>query len=361
MIPTIPISLIHYLQLPNHEEACQLLSNGLINQTWICKTPLYESPVVLQQINQHVFKKPLEVVHNHRLIYETWQQQESNYSFKIAAPLPFPDHTFIFFDEMGQAWRMQELIADTVSITKPTHLNQLFEAARCFGEFARMTQKINSQALFSTLDNFHNLRYRYEQFQTSKTTGNTDRINQGASLISQLENRIKYVSQFDIITQSTLQFPERIRHHDAKIANLLFNKSSHKVAAILDLDTTMPGYFFSDLGDMIRSMAGKTDENHTTLQDIGIDEVAYDTIIKGYQSSLENHSTPEENTWIHWSGIWIIYMQCLRFITDYFSNDQYYRIEYPQQNWDRAWNQFYLLKALEKHLYQKFNFDPLNT
>ena len=36
----------------------------------------------------------------------------------------------------------------------------------------------------------------------------------------------------------------------------------------IDLDTVMPGYFFSDLGDMIRSMACINDENSKGLEAI---------------------------------------------------------------------------------------------
>ena len=46
--------------------------------------------------------------------------------------------------------------------------------------------------------------------------------------------------------------------------------------------------------------------------------------------------------------------------TDYFLNDQYYRIEYPLHNLDRAWNQYQLLVALEQHLKRKFDFEPEN-
>lgn len=356
MNPTIPIPLLNCLQLENQEETCQLLPNGLINQTWLCKSPLYPFPVVLQQINTHVFKKPLELIHNHQIIYKTWLAQQTALSFKIAAPLPFSDTGFLHHDQLGQAWRIQEFIEHAVNITKPPTTAQLYEAARCFGEFGKMTQVINNHSLFPTLENFHNLRHRYQQFQTAIATGNNVRIQEAAVLVKHLENRVNYVKQFDAIVGSPLHFPIRIRHHDAKTANLLFTKSSNNVAAILDLDTTMPGYYFSDLGDMIRSMAGKTDENHTAWEDIAIDADAYTALIDGYQSSMEKYATAKENAWIHWSGIWIIYMQCLRFITDYFLNDTYYKTAHARQNWDRAWNQYYLLKALEEHLRQKINF-----
>ncbi|MBM3158866.1 MAG: phosphotransferase [Bacteroidetes bacterium] len=356
MNPAIPISLLRSLQITNQKEACQLLPNGLINQTWFCKSPLYPSPIVLQQINTDVFKNPLAVINNHRVIHETWLANHATHSFKIAAPLPFPDNKMLYLDSIGSTWRLQEFIDNTYSLTKPSTSTQLYNAASCFGEFGKIMQAINCQALSQTLENFHNLRYRYQQFQTALATGNTIRIQEAAILVKHLKNRISYVEKFDSITGSPQDFPLRIRHHDAKTANLLFEKSSNKIAAILDLDTTMPGYFFSDLGDMIRSMAGKTDENHTNWEEIVIDEDAYNAILNGYQSAMENYATKSENAFIHWSGVWIIYMQCLRFITDYFLDDTYYKIAYARQNWDRAWNQFYLLTALEEHLQNKFNF-----
>ncbi|MBM3412466.1 MAG: aminoglycoside phosphotransferase family protein [Bacteroidetes bacterium] len=361
MNATIPIPLLNCLQVKKQEESCQLIPGGLINQTWLCKTPLYPFPVVLQQINTHIFKKPLELIHNHRIIYETWLNQQKTLTFKIAAPLPFSNSDYLYHDQLGQAWRIQEFIEHVGSITKTPTSAQLYEVARCFGEFGNMAQLINKHSLYPTLENFHNLRHRYQQFQTAITTGNKVRIHEAAELIKQLTHRVNYVKQFDAIVDSPVHFPLRVRHHDAKTANLLFSTSTNRVAAILDLDTTMPGYYFSDLGDMIRSMAGKTNEDHTTWEDIAIDADAYAALLDGYQSSMEKYATAKENAWIHWSGIWIIYMQCLRFITDYFMNDCYYKTAYARQNWDRAWNQYYLLKALEEHLQQKISLTlPLN-
>ena len=43
----------------------------------------------------------------------------------------------------------------------------------------------------------------------------------------------------------------------------------------------------------------------------------------------------------------MIYMQAIRFLTDYFNYDKYYKINYTEQNLVRAKNQMYLLKALK--------------
>ena len=41
-------------------------------------------------------------------------------------------------------------------------------------------------------------------------------------------------------------------------------------------------------------------------------------------------------------------MQAIRFITDYFNDDVYYKITYTEQNLVRARNQLFLFKGLEE-------------
>jgi hypothetical protein len=37
----------------------------------------------------------------------------------------------------------------------------------------------------------------------------------------------------------------------------------------------------------------------------------------------------------------------MRFLTDYLEGDRYFKIEHPQQNLDRARNQFHLVRSME--------------
>lgn len=45
----------------------------------------------------------------------------------------------------------------------------------------------------------------------------------------------------------------------------------------------------------------------------------------------------------------MIYMQALRFLTDYLNNDIYYQIQYPSHNLVRAINQVVLLERLMEY------------
>ncbi|NDB53241.1 MAG: aminoglycoside phosphotransferase family protein, partial [Chitinophagaceae bacterium] len=106
--------------------------------------------------------------------------------------------------------------------------------------------------------------------------------------------------------------------------------------------------------DMIRSMSATVNENETDTNNIHIDSRNYNAITEGYLESVKNELNSFEIEWIHLSGVWIIYMQSLRFLTDYLLNDIYYKITYPEQNYDRANNQLTLLKSLEKMLVDQY-------
>ncbi|MGC4039158.1 MAG: phosphotransferase, partial [Chitinophagaceae bacterium] len=165
----------------------------------------------------------------------------------------------------------------------------------------------------------------------------------------------KYKDFYNRITQSA-DFPIRVMHHDAKIANVLFDAKTGRVICAIDFDTTMPGYFFSDLGDMIRSMACSSDEHNTDFVNLHIRKDFYKAIVNGYLEVMNNYLTSEEKKYIHSAGLIMIYMQAVRFIADYLNNDTYYQISYAEQNFDRGLNQITLLKDLEHFLSEEYHF-----
>jgi hypothetical protein len=118
----------------------------------------------------------------------------------------------------------------------------------------------------------------------------------------------------------------------------------------------MPGKFFSDIGDMIRTMAGTVDENSTAWEEIDIRPGYYKAVLSGYLEATGDVFTSREKEDIHYSGALMIYMQSLRFVTDFLNNDIYYKTEYAEQNLNRALNQFILLEKLENFLLTTFNF-----
>jgi hypothetical protein len=65
--------------------------------------------------------------------------------------------------------------------------------------------------------------------------------------------------------------------------------------------------------------------------------------------------TDSEKKYIHYAGLLMIYMQAMRFLTDFMRGGIYYKVEYKGQNFDRALNQLTLLKRLEEFLKNEFD------
>jgi hypothetical protein len=127
---------------------------------------------------------------------------------------------------------------------------------------------------------------------------------------------------------------------------VLFDKNG-KGMCVIDLDTVMPGYFISDVGDMMRTYLCPVSEEEKDLDKIGIRRDFYQAIVEGYRSKMHQHLTSTENKYFFYAGAFMIYMQALRFLTDHLNNDRYYGAAYPGHNFVRAQNQLVLLQRLK--------------
>jgi hypothetical protein len=115
---------------------------------------------------------------------------------------------------------------------------------------------------------------------------------------------------------------------------------------VIDLDTVMPGYFISDAGDMMRTYLSPVSEEEKDFAKIDIREDFYRAIVNGYYREMNVALTETEQKYFFYSGCFMIYMQALRFLTDFLNNDIYYGQRYPGHNVVRAGNQVILLQRL---------------
>jgi len=333
--------------LPANQLSVFTLSGGLINNSFKVTNEKLHYSFLLQQINHNVFTNPADVQDNYQLLWEFII--EKKIKLHIPAPKYFLDNKNLFIDNKNNYWRVFEFIENSMMLPIAESTAQAKDTAKTFAEFTASFSKLNIELIKETIPDFHNLGFRFRQFRESVERGNAARNIKAAYLINELNKRINYVHFFESL-KTKKEFPKRVMHHDAKIANILFDKTNGKVICPVDFDTVMPGYFFSDLGDMIRSMACSLDESSVDFENISIRKDFYQAITEGYLSVMNNQFTPAEKSHIHHAGILMIYMQALRYLADYLNEDIYYRINYPEQNFDRAKNQFILLNDLEQFL-----------
>ena len=104
------------------------------------------------------------------------------------------------------------------------------------------------------------------------------------------------------------KLPKRVCHCDTKVNNMLFSEDGSEVLCVIDLDTVMPSFIFSDYGDFLRTAASTAAEDEPDFS----------------------------------------YMQSVRFLWDYLNGDGYWKVQYPTHNLVRAQNQFELVKRVEE-------------
>ena len=110
----------------------------------------------------------------------------------------------------------------------------------------------------------------------------------------------------------------------------------------------MPGYFISDVGDMLRTYLSPVSEEEKDFSKIKLREDYFEAIVKGYMDEMQQTLTPSEIQHFVYAGKFMVYMQALRFLTDYLNNDIYYGSKYQEHNLIRAGNQAHLLKLLNE-------------
>lgn len=318
------------------------LTEGLIHKTY--KVVFADgSTIILQQVNTSVFTNPKKIIENYQLL-----SQHLSVSNGIKIPqLRKTTEGNEFFHDCGLYWRAFEYIPDSYTENLLTS-EKIFSAAECYGAFVRGLFGLDARKLTPTIPGFHDLNLRYTQFQQAKQQGNNARIMQSRELISKIDERKYLVDYYNNLIQDPA-YRIRPMHHDCKLSNILFDTHTKKAICPIDLDTTMPGYFFSDVGDMVRSMVSEASED-SAPDKITIRKDFYDSILNGYQSGIGDALTQTELDHIHHAGLIMIYMQSIRFLTDYLSDDVYYKTSYPDQNFDRALNQLTLLEKVEDFL-----------
>ena len=314
--------------------------SGLINKTWRIRTG--QKDYILQRINDDVFREPRLIAENVRRIADYLQKNHPGYLFIVPVRTTQNDD-LVFRDGKGY-FRLAPFVDGSHTQDMVTSPNEAFEAANQFGKFTALLSGFDATTLNITIPDFHNLTLRYEQFLESLSSGNTSRISNAAAEAAFITSHRHIVETYDEII-SDPAFRIRVTHHDTKINNVLLD-GQNKGLCVIDLDTVMPGFYISDLGDMMRTYLSPATEEETDLDKVSVREEIFRAIVEGYLKEMKVVLTLKEKQAFVYAGKFMIYMQAIRFLTDYFNNDRYYGEKYPGHNLNRAKNQIDLLQKL---------------
>ncbi|MES2003453.1 MAG: aminoglycoside phosphotransferase family protein [Bacteroidota bacterium] len=337
----LPVSVLQAYGLETHATTIKPFGTGLINHTWSVVSG--GNKYILQRINKAVFKDPTAIASNIELIGLYLHIHSPEYYF--VSPVATLDGKQMVCDENEEAYyRLLPFVPDSHSKDVAETAASAYEAAVQFGRFTRLLSGFDANKLQITIPHFHDLSLRYRQFVQSLESGNRQRIEAAAELVSFLQEQSGIVTEFESIQHNPV-FKKRVTHHDTKISNVLFDPSD-KAICVIDLDTVMPGYFISDIGDMMRTYLPTVSEEEADFSKIEVRDDVYHAICNGYLQEMEQELSAAEKKSFFYAARFMIYMQAIRFLADHFNDDVYYGADYPDHNLVRAANQAVLLQKL---------------
>lgn len=337
-------SILNAYGLRSGNFSIRRLTAGHIHETYKLEgTPGF----ILQRINKNVFTKPDVIASNLRAAANHLDKYHPGYLFLSAVKTA--DGFEMVYDHEDFPWRLFPYIENTFTVDAVRNESEAFQAASKFAEFARNLNGADLSQFKPTIERFHDLSWRFEQFETALQNASPDRLQLAKETIIKAKNFAGLVSQYEKLIQDG-SLTLRIMHNDTKINNILFNADTLKAVCVIDLDTLMPGYFIYDLGDMIRTFVSPVSEEEKDLTKVIFRKEIYNALVDGYLSKMEDLLNTAEKSSVAFGGMMMTYIMALRMLTDFLNRDTYYHTTYPGQNLVRSKNQFRLLETLADHL-----------
>lgn len=327
------------------------LGNGLINTTYKVTTRSDKTPdYVLQHINNSIFPD-VEMLMDNIMAVTTHIRRKyecagvTDIERKVLRFIPTNEGDYFFLYDK-QYWRLMVYIPDTITQTAVTPETSRI-VGETFGNFQAMLADIPVK-LGDTIKDFHNMEFRLSQLREAVTDNKAGRLNEVKGLVEELEKRADEMCKGERLHREG-KLPKRICHCDTKVDNILFDKDG-SVLCVIDLDTVMPNFIFSDFGDFLRSAANTGKEDDKNLDNVNFNMDIFRAFTEGYLKSARCFLTPIEIENLPFAATLFPYMQTVRFLADYLNGDTYYKILYPEHNLVRSKAQFKLLQSAEEHM-----------
>ena len=337
------------------------LGEGLINDTYKVKTAEQDKPdYVLQRVNHVVFPdvdmvmRNIDAVTSH-IRKKLAAQGTPDIDRRVLRFIPAKEDGKLYIKvlpltgelEGVSYWRLMVFIDD--AITKQAVDPESSRAAgRAFGNFQAMLADIPVK-LGETIPNFHNMEFRLLQLQEVVTRDPAGRVKEERvqNMLAEIKKRAEEMCKAERMgREGTL--PKRVCHCDTKVNNMMFDKQDN-VLCVIDLDTVMPNFIFSDYGDFLRTGANRVAEDCPDMDKVEFRMDIFKAFTEGYLESARSFLLPVEIENLPYATALFPYMQCVRFLWDYLSGDKYWKCQYPDHNFVRANNQLHLLLSIERH------------
>lgn len=357
------LQLVSHFDVQGTVKSVKPLGNGLINDTYKVAMNEEDAPAyVLQRINNAIFKdvellqSNIEAVTAH-LRKKLEEKQVADIDRRVLHFIKAQTGKTYWREADDTYWRMMRFIPN--AFTYETVNEEYSHAAGlAFGEFEAALVDLPQQ-LGETIPDFHNMELRARQLKEAVQNNPIKRLSVVESMVEELNRNMEEMCKAEQLHRDG-KLPKRICHCDTKVNNMMFDADGN-ILCVIDLDTVMPSYVFSDYGDFLRTGANFTAEDDPNLANVGFNMDIFKAFTKGYLTSAGAFLTPIEREHLPFAAKLFPFMQCVRFLTDYINGDVYYKIKYPEHNLDRAKNQLALFNSVCSHEEEMKNFIAENS
>lgn len=323
--------ILSNFSIPEGQYDFQPMTSGLINDTFLVSKE-DQSLYVLQRINHTVFENVVGLMANMKLALS--YLHSDTYTAPQLLRTKEKGSYFQTSEEDQSYWRLMTFLKDSKTFDTAPNETIAFEAGRVLSEFHSLLEQAKPVEFADIIPRFHDLSLRKEQFEQALPKANSKKLGLANKAIAFAKETIVKLNAIEID-----DLPIRVCHNDTKLNNILFSSSSQKALCLIDLDTLMAGHFMYDFGDAVRTIANPAAEDEQNHSKISFNLFLFKAFLKGMASNKPFLSKKEIASLS--TGIVLMpFLHGLRALTDYLENNRYYKVDYENQNLDRALSLF---------------------
>ena len=332
------------------------IDSGLINKTYIIEFLVknQKSKYILQCLS-NIFESQEIINMNHKLITDHIKEKIKfsdpnlcHQRWEVPALIRCKSNNNFLLPFDSNFWRAMVYIDDTFSLDILQDKKMAYQTGIGLAKFHETCSDLDFSKLVNSIKNFHDTKYyinhydinlkNYKFLEHDETT-----YKRVEKLTDSLSNHILYVeSILYSLKEKSIDFS--VIHGDPKLSNFLFDINYKYVVSLVDLDTVSYGYLLTDLADCIRSICNLSGEDPENLENVFFDVNSFDYFLRGYFSIL-NEKGNYYFTFLPEFIYLIIVELTIRFLSDFFQSNKYFKIKYPNHNLYRAEVQHRLLSS----------------
>ena len=350
--------ILNMFNVAGHPVVVQPLGCGNVNDTYlaVCRSVFAEEQLVLQCINNHVFRHPENIMQNLRRLTAhvhpklEYQAGIGDRIWQMPKIIQTRAGNDFIIDGAGNTWRVITKIASATAFDKVQDARHAEECGLVLGYFHWMVSDLDPTTLIDPLPGFHvtpNYLANYDDtLADPQAMARLAASPEAQRLAAFVDARRTYVPVFQqAMARGDLNL--RIMHGDPKINNIMIDNYTGKGIAMIDLDTVSPGLFHFDFGDAVRSICNPAGEEETDLGKVTFDLDYFEAFSRGYMTYASGFLTPKERSYLFDAIRLITFELGLRFFQDHLSGNIYFKTQHPEQNLNRARVQFRLCETIE--------------